>query len=53
MSAISIRVASACVSALFLLGTLPAQTTDEGVSTSEVSKVRIVPVVCARRQRQG
>ncbi|HWZ52033.1 MAG TPA: FecR family protein [Granulicella sp.] len=42
MSAISIPVASACISVLFLLGTLPAQTTDETAPPSEVSKVRIV-----------
>ena len=29
MARISIPVASACISVLFLLGTLPAQTTDE------------------------
>jgi FecR protein len=42
MSAISIPVASACISVLFLLGTLPAQTTGETGPPSEVSKVRIV-----------
>jgi hypothetical protein len=42
MSAISIPAASACISVLFLLGTLPAQTTDEAGPPSDVSKVRIV-----------
>ena len=42
MSAISKSVASACISVLFLLGTLPAQTTDEAGPPSDVSKVRIV-----------
>ncbi len=42
MSVISIPAASACISVLFLLGTLPAQTTNEAGPPSEVSKVRIV-----------
>ena len=42
MASISIPVASACISVLFLLGTLPAQTTDETGPPSTVSKVRIV-----------
>src|SRR3984957_9897738 len=42
MPAVSTSVASACISVLFLLGTLPAQTTDEAGPPPEVSKVRIV-----------
>jgi hypothetical protein len=42
MSTISLPAASACISVLFLLGTLSAQTTDEAGPRSEVSKVRIV-----------
>lgn len=42
MARISIPVPSACVAVLFLLGTLPAQTTNEAGPPSEVSKVRIV-----------
>jgi hypothetical protein len=42
MSAISIPAATACVSVLFLLGNLSAQTTDVTGPPSEVSKVRIV-----------
>jgi hypothetical protein len=42
MSAISIPTASTCISVLFLLGTLPAQTTNQAGRSSEVSKVRIV-----------
>ena len=42
MARISIPVASACFSVLFLLSALPAQTTDEAGPPSDVSKVRIV-----------
>lgn len=42
MSAISIPAASACLSVLFLLSTLPAQTTSEAGPHPAVSKVRIV-----------
>jgi len=42
MAATSIPVASACISFLLLLGTLPAQTADEPGPPPEVSKVRVV-----------
>jgi hypothetical protein len=42
MAATSIPVASACISFLFLLGTLPAQTTDQPGPPPQVSKVRVV-----------
>ncbi len=48
MSAISIPAASACISFLFVLGTLPAQTTGETGPSSQVSKVRIVRLSEAR-----
>ena len=42
MSTISLPVASACISVLLLIGTLPAQTTSETTPSPEASKVRIV-----------